>query len=165
MKNLLKKKNVIAVIAVALLGWAGITVSQTQVGAVLDLVMAEEQAPDVRPASGVKEDFNQAAYISDQRRIHILYGDHTGGGHLYGTATPCKSEFPKSWNEEKIIKEITLIAANDNLDWEKQRNGYHVAETNVGQVELRVVKDRDNEKVITAYPLNTGRNPCPANDN
>lgn len=163
--KLLKNKKIIAVIAVAILGWAGITVSQTQVNSVLDVVMTEEVASDVTPASGIKEDFNTAGQISKQRQIHILYGDTTGGGHIFGAGKPCKSEFPQSWSEEKIIKEISVIAANDNLDWEQQRNGYHVADTNVGEVEVRVVKDRNNEKVITAYPTNTRRNPCPANDN
>ena len=163
--NLLKNKKILALIVVAILGWAGITVSQTQVTEVLDMVMVEETAPDVKPASGIKEDFNAAGLISKQRQIHILYGDDTGGGHLYGANKPCKSEFPQSWSEEKIIEEISLIAANDNLDWEQQRNGYHVAETNVGAVEVRVVKDKNNKQVITAYPINAPRNPCPANDN
>lgn len=103
-----------------------------------------------------------SSQISEQRKTHILHGDRTGGGHLYGTNKPCKSEFPRSWDEEEIINEINLIAANDNLNWERKDNGYFVTEQKVGSVKIRVVKGRDAKSVITAYPLNTGRNPCPA---
>lgn len=160
-KNIIKNKKILVPLIVAVLGLGGITVSQTQVSGVLDMV----QAQNINPESGTKEDFNTASLITLQRQTHILYGDKTGGGHLYGTGKPCKSEFPQNWNKDKVIKEIALIAANDNIDWEKQRNGYHVAEENIGNIKVRVVKDRKNEKVITAYPTNTGRNPCPANDN
>lgn len=161
MKNIIKNKKIIVPVIVTLLGLGGITVSQTEVADVLKMI----EAPSIAPESGVKEDFNEAAYITEQRKIHILYGDQTGGGHLHGIGKPCKSEFPESWSKEKIIREISLAAANDNIDWELQSNGYHVGETYIDKIKLRVVKDRYNRKVITAYPLNTGRNPCPANDN
>ncbi|MEM8832904.1 MAG: EndoU domain-containing protein [Pseudomonadota bacterium] len=157
------KKTIIAAIIVAILGWAGLNVSQTDVSKALDLVMSEEARVEQTPQ--VKEDFNESNLISEQRRTHILYGDATGGGHLYGTGKPCKSEFPKHWNEDTIIKEVELIAANDNLNWEQQRNGYYVTEQKVGSLNVRVVKGRNNEQVITAYPTNVPRNPCPANDN
>lgn len=155
---------------VAILGWAGFQVSEGQVSQVVDLVVQEKPAEDNAPAAeetSIKERFNDAALISEQRRVHILYGDATGGGHKFGLGKPCKSEFPKHWDDKTIIKEVELIAANDNLNWEQQRNGYHVTEQKIGTVNVRVVKDRENESVITAYPLNTGRNPCPApaNDN
>ena len=63
------------------------------------------------------------------------------------------------------MKEVELIAANDNLNWEQQRNGYYVTEQRVGSINVRVVKARNAEDVITAYPINVQRNPCPANDN
>ncbi len=112
-----------------------------------------------------KQEFNKASAISPQRRVHILMGDRTGGGHMFGAGKPCKSEFPSDWDEDKIIDTIDLIAANDNANWEQQRNGYHVREQMIEGVKVRVVKGRKNEQVITAYPLNMGRNPCPANDN
>jgi filamentous hemagglutinin len=105
------------------------------------------------------------AIMTEQRQIHILYGDETGGGHLYGAGKPCKSEFPADWDAQKILSETALIAANDNLPWRREENGYHVSENIVDGVRVRVVKGRENREVITAYPLNTGRNPCPANDN
>ena len=172
-------------IIVAMLGWAGLSVTKEQVTPVVDkgISISEDAAIAIKeerqkrqnknereaPIEGasstkVKQDFNRASAITPERRTHILYGDATGGGHLFGTGTPCKSEFPKHWNEDTIIKEVEVIAANDNLNWEQQRNGYYVTEQNVGIVKIRVVKGPQNERVITAYPTNTGRNPCPAND-
>lgn len=99
--------------------------------------------------------------LSEKRITHILYGDMTGGGHRYGAGMPCKSEFPKHWDDEKIINVTRKIAANDNLDWERQRNGYYVTEEFEGNVEVRVVKGPKKQRVITAYPVNAARNPCP----
>ena len=162
LSQLKSKKGLIVLVLVAALGWAGLTVSEQDVSQVVDVfVRAETSAVQEQQ---VKEDFNKASIISAERRVHILYGDATGGGHKFGTGKPCKSEFPKHWDDEAIIKEISLIAANDNLNWEQQRNGYYVSEQKVGTVKLRVVKGRENKQVITAYPTNTGRNPCPAND-
>lgn len=169
---------------VTILGWAGFQVSEQKVTQVVDMAMsatgndetgqetrqatvADEQSRESfndTPPQSVTQDFNKASAISPARRTHILYGDATGGGHLFGQNKPCKSEFPKHWSEEVIIKEVDLIAANDNLNWEQQRNGYYVTEQQVGTVKVRVVKGRDNKNVITAYPTNVRRNPCPAND-
>ena len=180
MDKLKSKKAILVAIIVAILSWAGYTVTENDVNQYVDIVMPNEggevqqEAQKIEPAKNepvntrsqqVKEDFNRASVISDQRRTHILYGDATGGGHLHGTGKPCKSEFPAHWDEETILKEVELIASNDNLSWEQQRNGYHVVEQKVGIVKVRVVKGRDNEQVITAYPVNVPRNPCPSNDN
>ena len=99
--------------------------------------------------------------ISEDREQHILYGDGRSGGHLHGTGTPCKSEFPESWNADKIIEVTREIAANDNLPWELQDNGYYVSESYEGEVRVRVVKGPQKRRVITAYPVNVKRNPCP----
>ena len=107
--------------------------------------------------------------ITQKRQNHILYGDDHGGGHLYGMGKPCKSEFPKDWDKYKIIENVKILAANDNLNWKEQRNGYFVAESSVENLRLRVVLDKEKDDVITAYPVNVTRNPCniqkPANDN
>ncbi|MGH3714194.1 MAG: EndoU domain-containing protein [Micromonosporaceae bacterium] len=52
--------------------------------------------------------------MSWSTHIHIVYGDEddeTSGGHLAGLQRPGKSEFPPSWNEEKIAQEVTSVAA------------------------------------------------------
>jgi len=174
------KKGIIVLAIVTLLGWAGITVAEKDVSNVVNVFFEDDQtaqqagiteqteeAPNTEQSPSTpsaKEDFNRASAISLQRRAHILYGDATGGGHMFGAGKPCKSEFPKHWDEDTIIKEVDLIAANDNLNWEQQRNGYYVTEQKVGTVNVRVVKGRENKRVITAYPTNVPRNPCPAND-
>lgn len=169
------KKGLIVLAIVTLLGWAGINVSESDVSNVVGVFVEDEQITEtttvpnekITPTStktSATENFNKASAISPQRRAHILYGDATGGGHMFGAGKPCKSEFPKHWDEDTIIKEVELIAANDNLNWEQQRNGYYVTEQKVGAVKVRVVKGRENKNVITAYPTNVPRNPCPAND-
>lgn len=165
MKLSKNKKPLIIMVLVALIGWAGYQVTEQDVSKVVDAFVTEEEAPAPAATTDleVKEDFNNAALITPARRVHILYGDATGGGHKYGTGAPCKSEFPKHWGDDEIIKEVELIAANDNLNWEQQRNGYYVTEQKVGTIKVRVVKDPDNKQVITAYPTNTPRNPCPGN--
>lgn len=157
------KKSVLILIAITALGTIGIKVSEKDVAPFVELIVTEQQTPPNEQPKTTTSTIT-ANYISPQRKVHILQGDHTGGGHMYGVGKPCKSEFPQDWDENKIINEINLVAANDNLKWEEQRNGYHVAESYVDDIKVRVVKGRENKQVITAYPLNTGRNPCPAND-
>jgi hypothetical protein len=105
--------------------------------------------------------------VSDARRVHILQGDGKGGGHQFGTGKPCKSEFPKEWSSDEIIAHVERIASNDNLPWRKQKNGYYTAEDTVESVRVRVVLNGRRDDVVTAYPVNVDRNPCPvpANDN
>lgn len=163
LKKMKSKKGFIVIALVFILGLAGFQVSEQQVSEVVDLAI-EEKSPSAKNISPTKE-FNTASLITSERRVHILYGDATGGGHKFGTGVPCKSEFPEHWEDDRIINEVELIAANDNLNWEQQRNGYYVAEQKIGTVNIRVVKARDAKAVITAYPTNMPRNPCPANDN
>lgn len=119
-------------------------------------------APDTVPQPHLRE-----IILSRDRENHILSGDSKGGGHRYGTNKPCKSEFPKNWSDDYILSTVKTIAANDNLDWDQQGNGYYTAEDRVGAVKVRVVLAEDQQRIITAYPVNVRRNPCPnaANDN
>ena len=105
--------------------------------------------------------------LSAARQTHILYGDRNGGGHKAGLGKPCKSEFPDGWGDGKIVDTVLKVAANDNLRWKEQDNGYYVAEQPVDGVRVRVVLDKERDDIITAYPVNVPRNPCtaPANDN
>jgi hypothetical protein len=100
--------------------------------------------------------------ISAARATHILYGDSHGGGHLHGQGKPCKSEFPADWDAVKIMTVVSKDAANDNLDWRHERNGNDLAEVTEDGVKIRIVVNGAHDQVITAYPLNTPRNPCPA---
>jgi hypothetical protein len=108
---------------------------------------------------------DQAVILSDKRKQHILYGNGKSGGHKHGVGTPCKSEFPADWDDDKIINVTKRIAANDNLAWKQQDNGYHVSEYLEDDIRVRVVLGPRRERIITSYPTNVTRNPCPANDN
>ncbi len=109
-----------------------------------------------------------APQLTEKRKMHMLHGDQSGGGHMHGTGAPCKSEFPADWTEDKIVATVTNMAANDNLGWQQQKNGNYVAEANDGQVRVRVVLNSNRTQIITAYPVNLPLNPCnrgAANDN
>lgn len=99
--------------------------------------------------------------LTQRARAHILYGDERGGGHLYGMGKPCKSEFPRAWSAERIINTARTVAANDNIDWRRGENGLHAGEETIEGVRVRVVVDRENNRIITAYPTNLPRNACP----
>lgn len=106
-----------------------------------------------------------AIVLTPVTETHILHGNSSGGGHLHGAGKPCKSEFPADWNAQKIIDTTRRIAANDNLDWRQEDNGYYVTEQMVDGVNVRVVLGKQKARVVTSYPVNLPRNPCPANDN
>ena len=58
---------------------------------------------EVRPAP-------DTILISPDRSTHILDGDAYGGGHRYGTGKPGKTEFPASWDDQKVIDAALGIA-------------------------------------------------------
>lgn len=126
-------------------------------------VLIHKENPAVPPRSAA----TVPLHLSKARRQHILYGDAHGGGHLHGAGMACKSEFPASWSADKVLKVVTTDAANDNLDWHHEKNGYDVADTMEDGIQIRIVVNGTHSEVITAYPLNTPRNPCTpaANDN
>lgn len=113
---------------------------------------------------GTSSSPDQKVRISEQRAEHILYGNGRGGGHLHGAGVPCKSEFPESWDEAKILGTIKRIAANDNPPLKKENNGYYTREVVVEGINVRVVLGPKKQNIITGYPINVPRNPCPAND-
>ncbi len=118
------------------------------------IIANEKTAPDI-PAN------DNVISLSDKAKHHILYGNKTGGGHKYGMNKPCKSEFPKDWNDEDITSRVKNITANDNTHWEKESNGYYSSEKMVDGINIRVIIGRAQKNIITAYPTNTKRNPCP----
>lgn len=112
------------------------------------------------PPSTVSKEGVADVVLTPYAREHILYGNNSGGGHLYGVGEPCKSEFPQSWDSEDIVSVVTQQAANDNLKWTQQNNGYYVSEKMHGDVRVRLVLSDDRSRIITAYPVNQPRNPC-----
>ncbi len=127
-------------------------------------VMAQthEQAEKVQDVEKVSE--LVTPHISEQAKVHILYGDETGGAHYHTVKTPCKSIFPKNWSPSKIIQVTEKIAANDNLEWKVRKNGNMSAQTMEDEILVRVIMDAKRQFVKTSYPLNAGRTPCPKDD-
>lgn len=140
------------------------------VGAHLLLYLLAQIDP-VHPVVSFTHKLSPTVEINDPvltaaRLDHITDGDSRGGGHLSGTGAPCKSEFPANWTREKIARDIPLLATNDNLDWQESRNGYVTAESiTTDGLKVRIVVDPQENQIVTAYPTNVARNPCPANDN
>ncbi|MBK6897571.1 MAG: EndoU domain-containing protein [Alphaproteobacteria bacterium] len=111
----------------------------------------------------VKRANEDSIRLSEKRIKHILYGDESGGGHKHGQNKPCKSEFPENWSDEKIISTINKIASDETTKWKQQDNGNFVANAREENLKIRIVLNEDKSQIITAYPLNVPRNPCPLN--
>jgi hypothetical protein len=100
----------------------------------------------------------QQASVSPQRRLHILEGDGTGGGHRPGRGIPGKSEFPRGWSDDRIIAAILEVASDPASFRRTEADGRTVVTGTRDGVEIRVVMDRDGRSVVTGYPLNRPRN-------
>lgn len=155
----LSPKNLFALTILLFSLIAGLSLIDTHELAELDqdITTAQEEHPYSSAA-------NPPAIEADWQ--HILYGDESGGGHLYGVGRPCKSEFPADWTPARIRQTVTLMAANDNAQWRQEENGYLVSEQRTDDLNIRIVLDPEKAEVVTSYPLNVQRNPCPrpAND-
>lgn len=97
--------------------------------------------------------------VSPSRRIHILDGDRTGGGHRPGQGLPGKSEFPAGWSDDRIIEAIESVANDPAAFRRVEADGRTVVSGRRDGVDLRVVVERDGRSVVTGYPTNTPRNP------
>lgn len=113
----------------------------------------QKMAQPEKAQADVKE---LAFAIPPQRRKHILYGDESGGGHKAGYAAPGKSEFPKEWDDDKIIDSTSVIANDTNIPM-RQSGRYWLKTKEVDGIKVRVVLDREKGEVVTSYPLNGTR--------
>jgi hypothetical protein len=92
----------------------------------------------------------QAAFLSDTQRTHILVGDHNGGGHKFG-AGKGKSEFPQDWKNRDIVNAVKETA-NKGALVRTDDNGRQIRQKTVNGVTVKVVVTRDGA-IITGYPL------------
>jgi len=91
---------------------------------------------------------------------HILDGDATGGGHKFGTGIKGKSEFPQSWDDNKILGEIADVLTDPKSVWSKpDARGYITTSGTRGGIDIKVVYDTKNNRIVSGYPTNTPRNP------
>ncbi len=91
--------------------------------------------------------------IPSSRQTHILYGDGTGGGHLFGAGVAGKSEFPSSWSPAQIFYNGADIATDPSLKWTYQpnRNSYIVRGVRDG-VNMNVIIDKSKSIIKSIYP-------------
>ncbi|HTW73266.1 MAG TPA: EndoU domain-containing protein [Acetobacteraceae bacterium] len=98
--------------------------------------------------------------LSAERRTHILDGDgRGGGGHGPGRGIPGKSEFPPNWTDEHVIDAIMSVADDISARREVTGSGRTVVAGTRDGIEIHVVIGRDGRTIVTAYPVNTSRNP------
>jgi RHS repeat-associated protein len=113
----------------------------------------------LKKAGKRSDDFVDLA--SPARRRHILDGEvrpngSHGGGHRGGTGFPGKSEFPRSWSDDKIMDHVSDVATDPSSMTRPGRNGdIFVRGTREG-VEIEVLVRRG--EIWTAYPTNVPRN-------
>ena len=95
----------------------------------------------------------EAIRVSAERRVHILDGDPGGGGgHRHGVGKPGKTEFPASWDDEKIVDSLLDVARRPDLPPIRQeRNDRWVARGTRDEVGIVVVIARDGH-IWTAWP-------------
>lgn len=97
--------------------------------------------------------------VSAARRRHILEGDNNGGGHRHGTGAKGKTEFPKTWDDDKVIREIENVANDPHAKRSVRLDGRTVVEGQREGVDIRVVINADGITIVTAHPTNMPRNP------
>jgi hypothetical protein len=95
--------------------------------------------------------------VSPERRVHILDGDADGGGgHRHGIGNPGKTEFPASWNDEKIINALLDVARRpDHSPGHQEWNDRWVARGTRDDVEVVAVVARDG-RIWTGWPTPGG---------
>ena len=98
-----------------------------------------------------------AIRVSPERRGHILDGEADGrGGHRYGTGNPGKTEFPSSWNDEKIIDALLDVARRpDHPPRQQEWNDRWVARGTRDDVEVVVVITPDG-RIWSGWPAPGG---------
>ncbi len=102
------------------------------------------------------------AKVSPDRRVHILDGDRTGGGHRAGTGLPGKTEFPVSWSDDKVISEIEDVANDPASIRVPGRNGRVLVSGMRDGVEIEAIVERGGAIIITGYPMNLHLSPKPS---
>lgn len=100
---------------------------------------------------------NVPVIISDEVREHILHGDGKKlGGHLHGTGTLGKTEFPEEWDSEAILSHVeeTIVSPDWFVPAPNER-----ALTTFGkevdgvQIEVRAYFRNDRFEIDRAYPV------------
>jgi hypothetical protein len=93
-----------------------------------------------------------AIHISPDRSTHILDGDKYGGGHRHGTGKPGKTEFPASWDDQKVVDTALDVARKpDQAPVLQDRNNRWLCVGTRDSVEVSVIVLPGGD-VWTAWP-------------
>ncbi len=111
------------------------------------------RASDCRYGKGVVVLPTPARFaVSYQRRLHILDGDLTGGGHRFGAGRG-KSEFPHTWSDDAIVAAVEAVANDPSLTQTVlAKRRFKVVGLHSG-LTILVVADFDTFEIVTGYPL------------
>ena len=107
----------------------------------------------------------EAIRISPERTTHILDGDgiEGGGGHRHGVGKPGKTEFPASWDDEKIITTVLdVVRKPDKPPTHQDWNDTWLCTGTRDNVEVSAVVERSGN-ILAGWPEEGGpgvvRNP------
>lgn len=93
--------------------------------------------------------------VTPARRVHILDGDATGGGHGPGRNVTGKSRFPSTLTDDDVIDGVEKIA-NDPSSYPggtvPSRGKKIKIQGDVQGTPTTVIVDPDSREVVTAYP-------------
>jgi len=97
---------------------------------------------------------------SESRTNHILYGDATGGGHLWPGGSG-KTPFPETWSPDRVMHEISDVATDPVSRFVPGRGGRTIAEGAREGVEIVVVLEAGSRGggIVTGFSSNLPRNP------
>ncbi len=103
--------------------------------------------------------------VSPERTTHILDGDEkgSGGGHRHGVGKPGKTEFPASWDDEKIVANVLDVARKpDKPPTHQDSNDSWLCTGTRDAVDVWAVVERSGD-ILTGWPEEGGpgvvRNP------
>ncbi|MDQ6782257.1 MAG: DUF6531 domain-containing protein [Actinomycetota bacterium] len=111
------------------------------------------RTPDVAPVQ-------EPAWVNlagPARTAHILYGDATGGGHLY-PGLPGKTPFPEGWSPDKVMHSISDVATSPSSTWVPQGPKQVISGGYEG-VDIRVIYKPGTDEIITGHPTNLPNKP------
>ncbi len=90
-------------------------------------------------------------HVPHERVVHILRGDENGGGHAPGTGIPGKSEFPRGWDDARILAATLSVARGPDMVAPTRGGRLRVEGTRDG-VLIRVILEPDGD-VVTSVPV------------
>lgn len=103
-----------------------------------------------------------ATLLDSKASKHILQGDgpNLGGGHKFGVGKSGKTEFPAGWSDAEIEHVISDIATDPNLKMSTpDARGYVRIDGSRDGIDVSVIYDTRNDRIVTGYPINVPRNP------